>query len=82
MLIYDDDYFPQGYSQIKETYRAFTKDDILQHYISDNDFRSYFNGDDIGYNLHVYDIKHQKISRSAQPNEVEIEFSEKFPVEI
>ena len=34
---YDHDY-SQGYSQIKEAFRALRKDDILQPYISNNDF--------------------------------------------
>ena len=39
LMIYDDaDYF-QGYGQIKEIFRAVTKDDILEPFISDQDFR-------------------------------------------
>ena len=30
LLNYDDDDYSQGYSQIKEAFRALTKDDILQ----------------------------------------------------
>ena len=46
----DDDDNSQGYSQIKETFRALTKDDILQPYISDDDFRcSNVRADDVGY---------------------------------
>ena len=40
LLNYNDDDYNQGYGQIKEAFRALTKDDILQPYISDNDFRS------------------------------------------
>ena len=36
MNYYDDDY-SQGYGQIKEAFRALTKNDILQPYISDQD---------------------------------------------
>ena len=40
LLNYDgDDYF-QGYGQIKEAFRALTKDDILHPYISDDKFRT------------------------------------------
>ena len=53
-----------------------TKDDILQPCISDTDFRSSNNGNDIGYNLYVFDIRHQKILESAQPIKVEFNFSE------
>ena len=40
LLNYDDDDYSQGFNQIKEAYRALTKYDILQPYISDHDFRS------------------------------------------
>ena len=39
LLNYDDDDYSQGYHQIKEAFRALTKDDILQPYISEADFR-------------------------------------------
>ena len=39
ILICDDDIYSQGYGQNK-TFRAFTKHDILQPYLSGNDFRS------------------------------------------
>ena len=39
LLNYDDDDYSQGYHQIKEAFRALTKDDILQLYISEADFR-------------------------------------------
>ena len=39
-LNFDDDDHGQGYHQIKEAFRALTKDDILQPYISDDDFIS------------------------------------------
>ena len=51
LLNYDDDDYNQGYGQIKEAFRALTKDDILQPYISDIDFRSDNNNNDIGYKL-------------------------------
>ena len=58
-LNYDDDDFSQGYGQIKEAFKAHTKDDMLQLYISDSDFRSANNFIDIGYNLYlsIYDIR-------------------------
>ena len=40
LLNYIDDFYSQGYAEIKEVFRASTKDDILQPYISDDDFRS------------------------------------------
>ena len=38
---------------------AFTEDDILQPYISDNDFRSSNDGDDLAiiYTFSIYDIR-------------------------
>ena len=55
---YDD--YSQGYAQIKPVFRASTKDDILQPYISYDDFRSSNGGNDIGYNLYVFDVRYQK----------------------
>ena len=40
LLNYDDDDYSQGYHQNKEAFRALTKDDILQPYISEEDFRT------------------------------------------
>ena len=40
LLNYDDDDFSQGYGQIKEAFKALTKDDILKPYKTDDDFRS------------------------------------------
>ena len=55
LLNYDDDDNSQGCPQIKEPFRALTKVDILQPYISDHDFRSSnVRADDIGYNLYVF----------------------------
>ena len=56
LLNYDDDEYSQGYGQIKEAFRALTKDDILQPYITEDDFRSSNNGNDIGYNIYSFDI--------------------------
>ena len=40
LLNYEDDDYSQAYGQIKEAFKALTKDDILQPYISEDDFRS------------------------------------------
>ena len=48
LLNYNDDDYSQGYGQIKEVFKALTKDDILQPYISEDDFRSSNDGDNIG----------------------------------
>ena len=50
LLNYNDDDYSQEYSQIKEAFRALTKDDILKPNITDHDFRSSNNGNIIGYN--------------------------------
>ena len=51
LINYDDDDYNQGYGQIKEAFKALTKDNILQPYISDNDFRSSNDDDNIRYKL-------------------------------
>ena len=76
LLNYDDDNYSQAYGLIKETFRALTKDDILQPYISENDFRSSNNNNDVGYNIYAFDIRYQKNFENAQPIKVEFKFSE------
>ena len=76
MLNYDDDHYSEGYGQIKEVSRAFTKYDILQPFLSDNDFRSSTDGNNIGCNIYVFDIRYQKNLESAQTIEIEFKFSE------
>ena len=69
LLNNNDDYYSQGYGQIKKAFRALTKDDILQPYISEHDFRSSNSVTDIGYIyiLYVFDKRYQKKLKSAQP---------------
>ena len=59
LLNYEDDDYSQGYVQIKEASKALTKDNILQPYISDHDFKSSNDGNDIGYNIYAFDIRYQ-----------------------
>ena len=82
LLNYDDDDYNQGYGQIKEVFRALTKDDILQPYISHRDFRSSNNNNDIGYNLYVFDIRYQKNFENSQPIKVEFKFDGVIPAGI
>ena len=82
LLNYDDDDYNQGYGQIKEAFRALTKDDILQPYIPDHDFRSSNNNDDIGYNLYVFDIRYQKDFENAHPIKLEFKFDQPIPAGI
>ena len=81
-LNYDDDNYNQGYGQIKKAFEALTKDDLLQPYISDNDFRSSNNNNDIGYILYVFDIRYQKNFENAQPIKVEFKFDAVIPAGI
>ena len=80
LLNYDDDDYSQGYHQIKEAFRALTKDDILRTYISDDDFRSSnAAANDVGYNLYVFDIRNQKNYAASQPIKVEFKFDGVVP---
>ena len=76
LLNYDDDEYSQGYGHIKKAFKALTKDDIFQPYISDDDFRSSNEGNNICYNIYVFDIRYQKIFENSQPVKVEFKFSE------
>ena len=64
---YDNNDYGQGYRQIKEAFTALTEDDIFKPYISDNDFRSSNDDNDIGYSLYVFDIRYQINLENAQP---------------
>ena len=76
LLNYDDDDYSQGYGQIKEAFRALTKDDILQQYISEDDFRSSNEGNNIGYKIYAFDIRYQKNFENVQPVKLEFKYSE------
>ena len=78
----DDDDYSQRYGQIKEAFKALTQDDIHQSYISEHDFRSSNVGDKIGYGFYAFNIRYQKTFESAQPIEVEVDFSENIPAGI
>ena len=83
LLNYNDDDYNQGYGQIREAFRALTKDDILQPYKSDHDFRSSNNNNnDIGYNLYIFYIRYQKDFENSQPIKVEFEFDGVIPAGI
>ena len=82
LLNYDDDYYSQGYGQIKEAFRALTKDDMLQPYKTEDDFRSSNEGNNNGYNIYAFDIRYQKNFENSQPVKVEFKFSENIPAGI
>ena len=67
---YDDDEYTEGLHQIKEAFTALTKDNTLQSYVSDDDFRSSnIRADDD--NLYVFDKRYQKSFTACQPLKVE-----------
>ena len=66
----------------KEAFEALTKDDIIQPYISEDDFRSSDDGDNIGYNIHALDIRYQKIFENGQSVNVEFKFDGVIPAGI
>ena len=76
LLNYDDDDNAQRYHQIEQAFKALTKDDILQPYISEEDFRSSnAAANDVCYNLYVFDIRYQKNYTASQPIKVEFKFN-------
>ena len=76
LLNYNDDDYSKGYGQIKEAFKTLIKDNLLQPYISEHDFRSSNDGNNIGYNIYVFDIRYQKNFESSQPIKVEFKFDE------
>ena len=66
LLNYNDDDYSQGYGKIKEAFKALTKDNIFQPYITEDDFRWSNDGDVIGFNIHAFDIQYQKFFESGQ----------------
>ena len=76
LLNYDVDDYNQRYGHNREAFKALTKDDKLQPYISDIDFRSSNNNNEIEYDLYVFDIRYQKNLENAQPIKVKLKFSE------
>ena len=82
LLNYNVDDYSQGYGQIKEAFKAFTKDDILLPYFSEYDFRSSNDGDNIGFNIHCFDVRYQKNYESGQSVKVEFKFDGVIPAGI
>ena len=78
-LNYNDDDYSQGYGQIKEAFKALTKDNLLQQYISEHDFRSSNDGNNIGYNIYAFYIRYQKDFENSQPIKVEFKFDGVVP---
>ena len=82
LLIYNDDIYSQGHGQNKEAFKALTKDNILQPYISENDFRSSNDDNEFGYNIDAFDIRYQKNFQSSQPIKVGFKFDGVVPAGI
>ena len=61
--------YSKSYGLIKGSFRAPTKNDILQPYISDHDFSV-----DFGYKLFVFDIRYQENFTASQPIRVQYKF--------
>ena len=78
-LNYNDDIYSHGYGQIKEAFKALTKINILQPFISENDFRSLNDDNGIGYIIYVFDIRYQKKFQISQPIKVEFMFDGVVP---
>ena len=79
LLNYKDDDYSQGYGQRKEAFKALTQHDILQPYISEADFRSSNDGEKIGFNIHAFDIRYQKIFEGGQLVKVDFKFNGVVP---
>ena len=54
---YNDDDYNQAYGLKKEAFKALTKDDILEPYISEHDFRKSNDGSNICFILYVFKIR-------------------------
>ena len=81
-LNYDEGDYSQGYGQKNKAFKALTQDDILQPYISEDDFRSTNDGDNIGYGLYAFDLLYQKNYESSQPIKVESNFYGVIPANV
>ena len=78
LLNFKDDDYSRGDAQIKEVFRALTKDSILQPYISEDD-----NDDnDIGYIIHSFDTRYQKNLEIGQSLKVEFKLDGDVPAGI
>ena len=82
LLNYNDDNYSQGFGQIKQAFKALTKDNLLQQYISEHDFRSSNDGNNIGYKIYAFDIRYQKNFERSQPIKVEFKFDGVVPADI
>ena len=81
LLIYNDDDYSQGYGQIKEAFRALTKVDNPNCFITDHAFKLSNDGNDIGYNFYVFGINYQKSFAKSQAFEIKFKFDGVVPAD-
>ena len=83
MIKYDDDDYNPGCDSNKKAFRALTKVDILQPYISDHDFRSSnIRADDVGFNLCVFHIRYQQSFTASHLLKVKFKLDGIVPIDI
>ena len=70
--------FFESYTEKKEVSRCKIKANNPQQYVSDQDFRSSSDSDDIGYILYVLDYQNLRNIAAAQTKNVEMEIFEMF----
>ena len=69
--------------KIKEIFRALTKNDILQPYISDDAFRFSNAGVVLnGYNSYVFDVRYPQNFIASQPNKTGFKFDGIVPCDV
>ena len=68
-------------AEVEKTVRAPTKNYILKPNISDQNFRSSNEGNDIGQNLCVFDIRYQEKFTAVQPIKIKITFHAVVPAD-
>ena len=78
---YAIDKYSQEYGEKVSCFRHLAQDNILQPKITQKGFITSFNNpqDNLGYNLHVFDIRQHQDFSSAQP--IEIRFDFRSPIE-
>ena len=83
LINYNDDDLGHGYAQIKEVFRALTKDDILQPHISKDVFRSSNAGVvELGCTFFLLDIRYQQNFTASEPVKVEFKFDGVVPNDV
>ena len=81
-LNYNVDDYSQAYGQIKEAFKALSKENILQLYIGEDVFRSSNDCDKICLHIHAFDIRYQKHFERGQSVKAEFIFNGVLPAGI